>query len=71
MNRCSDPFPDTSEAIRATLHVLGGELDATRKTVQAEHPGPTLTGLDNVLENVRYAEISALPYGTYVSRKAA
>ncbi|WP_298127164.1 DNA methyltransferase [Brevundimonas sp.] len=54
-SRCFDPFPfpDLSEAIRATLRALGEELDATRKTVQAEHPDLTLTGLYNVLEKVR------------------
>jgi len=52
---CFDPFPfpDPSEATRATLRALGEELDATRKTVQAEHPDLTLTGLYNVLEKVR------------------
>ncbi|MFN4295637.1 MAG: class I SAM-dependent DNA methyltransferase [Brevundimonas sp.] len=54
-SRCFDPFPfpDPDEAIRATLRALGEELDATRKTVQAEHPDLTLTGLYNVLEKVR------------------
>lgn len=47
------PFPDPSDALRATLRALGEELDATRKTVQAEHPDLTLTGLYNVLEKVR------------------
>lgn len=47
------PFPDSAEATRATLRALGEELDATRKTVQAEHPDLTLTGLYNVLEKVR------------------
>lgn len=47
------PFPDPDEAIRATLRALGEELDSTRKTVQAEHPDLTLTGLYNVLEKVR------------------
>lgn len=47
------PFPDPDDAIRATLRALGEELDATRKTVQAEHPDLTLTGLYNVLEKVR------------------
>ena len=52
---CFDPFPfpDPSEALRARLRDLGEELDATRKTVQAEHPDLTLTGLYNVLEKVR------------------
>lgn len=54
-SRCFDPFPfpDPSEPTRATLRALGEELDATRKTVQAEHPDLTLTGLYNVLEKVR------------------
>ncbi|MBJ7319702.1 MAG: class I SAM-dependent DNA methyltransferase [Brevundimonas sp.] len=47
------PFPDPSDAIRARLCDLGEELDATRKTVQAEHPDLTLTGLYNVLEKIR------------------
>jgi hypothetical protein len=52
---CFDPFPfpDPSETIRTTLRDLGEELDATRKTVQAEHPDLTLTGLYNVLEKIR------------------
>lgn len=50
------PFPDPDEATRATLRALGEELDATRKTVQAEHPDLTLTGLYNVLEKVRAGE---------------
>lgn len=56
-SRCFDPFPfpfpDPSDALRATLRDLGEELDATRKTVQAEHPDLTLTGLYNVLEKIR------------------
>jgi len=54
-SRCFDPFPfpDPDEATRARLRALGEELDATRKTVQAEHPDLTLTGLYNVLEKVR------------------
>ncbi len=54
-SRCFDPFPfpDPDEATRARLRALGEELDATRKTVQADHPDLTLTGLYNVLEKVR------------------
>jgi len=53
--RCFDPFPfpEPTDAIRTTLRDLGEELDATRKTVQAEHPDLTLTGLYNVLEKIR------------------
>ncbi|WP_282009760.1 class I SAM-dependent DNA methyltransferase, partial [Brevundimonas aveniformis] len=55
---CFDPFPfpDPDEATRARLRDLGEELDATRKTVQAEHPDLTLTGLYNVLEKLRAGE---------------
>jgi hypothetical protein len=59
---CFDPFPfpDPDEATRARLRALGEELDATRKTVQGEHPDLTLTGLYNVLEKVRAgAELTA------------
>lgn len=47
------PFPDPSEEIKARLRALGEELDATRKTVLAEHDDLTLTGLYNLLEKVR------------------
>jgi len=54
-SRCFDPFPfpDASDALKTTLRNLGEELDATRKTVQADHPDLTLTGLYNVLEKLR------------------
>jgi hypothetical protein len=47
------PFPDPSDAIKTRLRALGEELDATRKTVLAEHGDLTLTGLYNLLEKVR------------------
>jgi len=47
------PFPDASEAHKATLRALGEELDATRKRVLADHPDLTLTGLYNVLEKLK------------------
>ena len=54
-SRCFDPFPfpDASDAHKATLRALGEELDATRKRVLAEHPDLTLTGLYNVLEKLK------------------
>ena len=54
-SRCFDPFPfpAPSEEIKARLRALGEELDATRKTVLAEHADLTLTGLYNLLEKVR------------------
>ena len=53
--QCFDPFPfpDASEDLKARLRALGEELDATRKTVLAEHADLTLTGLYNLLEKVR------------------
>jgi len=47
------PFPDPSEDLKASLRALGEELDATRKTVLADHADLTLTGLYNLLEKVR------------------
>ena len=47
------PFPEPDVAINAILRDLGDELDATRKTIQADHPDLTLTGLYNVLEKIR------------------
>ncbi len=50
------PFPDPDDATRERLRALGEELDTTRKTVQAEHPDLTLTGLYNMLEKLRAGE---------------
>ncbi|WP_300576873.1 DNA methyltransferase [Phenylobacterium sp.] len=47
------PFPNLTGQRNALLTALGEELDATRKTVLAEHPDLTLTGLYNVLEKVK------------------
>ncbi|MDR6532590.1 hypothetical protein J2800_003348 [Caulobacter rhizosphaerae] len=47
------PFPYPADEVKARLRVLGEELDATRKTVLAEHGDLTLTGLYNLLEKVR------------------
>nr|WP_245479459.1 DNA methyltransferase [Hansschlegelia zhihuaiae] len=54
-SQCFDPFPfpDPSPALRASLAAAGEELDALRKSVQAEHPDITLTALYNVLEKLR------------------
>ncbi|MFZ4110688.1 MAG: DNA methyltransferase [Polymorphobacter sp.] len=52
---CFDPFPfpDPTLAQRAIIAELGEEIDATRKTVQAEYPDITLTGLYNLVEKLR------------------
>ncbi|OYU19700.1 MAG: SAM-dependent methyltransferase [Rhodobacteraceae bacterium PARR1] len=50
------PFPDASEAQKATLRALGEELDAHRKDRQKAHPKLTLTAMYNVLEKLRAGE---------------
>ncbi len=54
-SRCFDPFPfpDGSELQRATIRDIAEEIDALRKRVLAEHPDLTLTGIYNVLEELR------------------
>lgn len=54
-SRCFDPFPfpDTTESVKDEIRGLAEELDATRKTVLAEHGDLTLTGLYNVLEKIK------------------
>lgn len=47
------PFPDANNIQKRTIRVIAEELDAHRKRVLAEHPHLTLTGLYNVLENLR------------------
>ena len=53
--RCFDPFPFpiASEAVRTRVRNLGEELDTFRKARLAEHRGLTLTGMYNVLENLK------------------
>lgn len=46
------PFPDATPALRTTIGELAEELDATRKTVLAEHGDLTLTGLYNLREKL-------------------
>lgn len=52
---CFDPypFPTPSPAQAARIRALGEALDAHRKRQQALHPGLTITGMYNVLENLR------------------
>jgi hypothetical protein len=47
------PFPDPPEALKARIRETAEELDALRKTQQAEHPGLTLTQIYNVLDKLR------------------
>jgi Fe2+ or Zn2+ uptake regulation protein len=52
---CFDPFPfpEASETQKNRLRALGEELDALRKTVLAEHPELTLTGIYNAVEKLK------------------
>ncbi|MGJ4951174.1 class I SAM-dependent DNA methyltransferase [Bradyrhizobium sp. HKCCYLS20291] len=54
-SRCFDPFPfpNASDITKSQIRTTAQELDAHRKTVLAEHPHLTLTGLYNVLEKLR------------------
>lgn len=53
--KCFDPFPfpDASEAQKSAIRTIAEELDAHRKRVLAAHAHLTLTGLYNVLEELR------------------
>ncbi len=54
-SQCFDPFPfpDASAIQKQTIRAIAEELDAHRKRVLAERPHLTLTGLYNVLEELR------------------
>lgn len=47
------PFPDAPAALQEDIRAVAEELDAHRKTRQAEHPHLTLTQMYNVLEKMR------------------
>lgn len=53
--RCFEtfPFPEATDAQKGEIRALAERLDAFRKARLAEHPALTLTGLYNVLEDVR------------------
>ncbi len=55
---CFDPFPfpAATDEQKAEIRDLGERLDAHRKRVQEQHDDITLTGLYNVLEQVRAGE---------------
>lgn len=57
-SRCFDPFPfpDCDDGIKARVCAIAEDLDAHRKTRQAEAPGLTLTQMYNVLEKLRTNE---------------
>jgi len=54
-SRCFDPFPfpNASERQKAAIRDIAEEIDGLRKRVLANHPDLTLTGLYNVLEELR------------------
>jgi hypothetical protein len=54
-SECFDPFPfpDANNIQKQSIRVIAEELDAHRKRVLTEHPHLTLTGLYNVLEELR------------------
>jgi len=54
------PFPNASEAHKATICNLAEQIDSHRKRQQAEHPKLTLTNMYNVLEKLRHE----VPLGT-------
>jgi hypothetical protein len=57
-DRCFSPFPFPvcSESQKQRIRDLGEALDAHRKRQQALHPKLTITGMYNVLENLRSGE---------------
>ena len=54
-SRCFDPFPfpAANNIQKHSIRVVADELDAHRKRVLTEHPYLTMTGLYNVLEELR------------------
>lgn len=50
------PFPDATPAQQARIRELAETIDAHRKRQQAQHPTLTLTGLYNVVEQLRAAQ---------------
>ncbi|WP_201838921.1 class I SAM-dependent DNA methyltransferase [Microvirga zambiensis] len=70
-SRCFDPFPfpDPPESLKVEIRVVTEELDAFRKSRQAEHPRLTLTQMYNVLEKLKAMEaISPSPSWPGLSR---
>jgi len=55
---CFDPFPfpEADDATRRAIAADAEELDETRKTVLAEHPDLTLTGLYNLRDKIAAGE---------------
>ncbi|MEE1657948.1 DNA methyltransferase [Microvirga sp. CF3062] len=60
-SNCFDPFPfpDPPESLKAKIRAVAEELDAFRKSRQAEHPKLTLTQMYNVLEKLKAMEVTS------------
>ena len=50
------PFPDATPDQQAKTRAITERLDAHRKRQQSQHPELTLTGMYNVLEEIRSGE---------------
>ena len=57
-SRCFEtfPFPDAKPELKTRIRDLAEQLDAHRKRQQAQHADLTLTGMYNVLENLKTGE---------------
>jgi hypothetical protein len=57
-SRCFDPFPfpEASDERKAQIRAAAEELDAHRKTRQAENPRLTITQMYNVMEKLKAGE---------------
>jgi hypothetical protein len=62
------PFPTPSETLKQQIRDLGERLDNHRKTVQANHPDITLTGMYNLLEKMQKEEPFSAPDQAYNNR---
>jgi hypothetical protein len=62
------PFPDPPESLKAQIRTVAEELDAFRKSRQAEHPKLTLTQMYNVLEKLKAMAATPSPSSPGLSR---
>ncbi|WP_262296667.1 class I SAM-dependent DNA methyltransferase [Microvirga sesbaniae] len=53
------PFPDPPQSLKADIRAAAEELDAFRKSRQAEHPKLTLTQMYNVLDKLKAMEAAS------------
>ncbi len=70
---CFDPypFPDTTEAFERRVSELAAEMDDTRRVVLADNPKLTMTGLYNLVEEVRSgADLSPAKEAEVVAARA-